>query len=241
MSETITDYLGIFDGSAAAVIGCGGKTSFIRLAANKFRDKKVLISPTTKMLPMKDEGIILCETLRQCMEHRPKAGIRCMGLLDENGKKLKALPGHILAAKIPEYDITLLEADGSRGLPCKGWLETEPVVPGFCTHTIGIVTLTALGKPATGTFVHRLPEFLSLTGLKEGEVITLEALEAMLCASKGMFKNSVGLRCILVNKVEDDADARAASGFLQNIKRKYPERFAKLIYGSVHFDIWKRV
>jgi len=101
--------------------------------------------------------------------------------------------------------------------------------------------MNALGKAATGDIVHHLPEFLALTGLREGETIAEKALEDMVCKPAGMFKGSVGQRYLLVNQVEDDDTVSAAVSFLNTIKMKYPDRFMRLIYGSVHRDIWYEV
>jgi probable selenium-dependent hydroxylase accessory protein YqeC len=236
---TLIDDLNISEGSIVAVIGCGGKTSLIELIADKFRHKKTLVSTTTKMYPMKMKEIMLCETLEQCGEHEPQTGIQCLGLLNAASGKLESLPESFLAELMPRYDVVLLEADGSRGLPCKGWLSNEPAIPAYCTHTVGIVTMNPLGKAADEASVHRLREFLTLTGLKEGEPITPYTLEAMVCAPDGMFKNSAGRRYLLVNQVEDHAASRAALSFLGGIKRKYPNRFEKLLYGSVHLNSWQ--
>jgi len=238
---SIIDYLHISNGSVAAVVGCGGKTSLIGLLADRLCDKKVLISTTTKIFPPKMKGVMLCETLLQCEEHEQRTGIQCMGLLNSASGKLEALPEVFLAELLPRYDIVLLEADGSRGLPCKGWPANEPVVPDYCTHTAGVITMNALGKPAGESTVHRLPEFTALTGVGEGQTITAQALEAMVCAPTGMFKNSAGKRYVIVNQAEDDAAACAAMSFLQSIKEKYPARFEKLLFGSVHKDEWQEV
>jgi len=173
-----------------AVIGCGGKTSFVESQAAKLRKYKVLVSPTTKILPMKTNGVLLRDTLRQCVEHQPQTGVQCLGVLNAESGKLEALPEAVLADMATRYDIALLEADGSRGLPCKGWKDDEPVIPRYCTHTVGFVTMKPLGKPATQSIVHNLPEFLSLTGLREGDPITQDALVAMVCAPGGMFKTA---------------------------------------------------
>jgi probable selenium-dependent hydroxylase accessory protein YqeC len=224
---TVVDYLDIATGSVVAVVGCGGKTSLVELMADKLRNRKVLVSTTTKILPQEMKGLLLCETLKEGEEHEPRTGIQCMGILNRASGKLEALPETFLADLIPRYDVALLEADGSRGLPCKGWLANEPVVPNYCTHTVGVITMGALGKTVTETTVHRLPEFLALTGVGEGQTITAQALEAMVCAPTGMFKNSAGQRYIIVNQVEDDTTAAAAMSFLQTIKEKYPARFEK--------------
>jgi probable selenium-dependent hydroxylase accessory protein YqeC len=219
----ILDYLNISAGSVVAVVGCGGKTSLIELMANRLKSAKVLISPTTKMFPVKVEGA------------------DCLGVFNGESGKLEAFPEPVLEGLIPRYDVTLLEADGSKGLPAKGWLDREPVVPPYCTHTVGVVTLRALGNAATSRRVHRLPEFLALTGLREGAPITQKALAAMICAPEGMFKNSAGRRYLVVNQVEGEAAAQAALFFLLMIKEQYPDRFERCVYGSAHQDAWKGV
>jgi len=239
--QSLVPMLNITNRSVVAVVGCGGKTSLIELMAERLRDKKVLISTTTKIFPPKMKDIVLCETLQQCWEHEARTGVQCMGLLNSASGKLEALPDVFLAAIKTRYDIVLLEADGSRGLPCKGWLANEPVVPDYCTHTLGLITMAALGKKAGEDTVHRLPEFFALTGVGEGRTITGAALEAMVCAPAGMFKNSAGQRYVIVNQAEDSAAAAVAMSFLRAIKEKYPGHFEKLLFGSVRHDAWREV
>ena len=217
----IEKLLDISDGDIAAVVGCGGKTSLIRLIATSLKAKQVLVSTTTKMFPIEISGV------------------DCVGALNETSGKLQALPEKALEYLIPRYDITLLEADGSKGFFAKGWLDGEPVVPDYCTHTIGVVTLKTLGKPALPDTVHRLPEFLSLTGLREGDLITEDALTVMVCAPLGMFKNSCGYRYLVVNRVEDTNAARSAQSFLSRVKKQYPSLFERHIYGSVFQNTWQ--
>lgn len=215
--------LGLSFPSVVAVVGCGGKTSLIKRLASGYPGKRVLISPTTKMFPV-------------CVE-----GADCRGNLSPETGKLEALPPEELAVLIPRYDIALLEADGSNSLPCKGWRENEPVVPHYSTHTVGVLTMSALGKAATASCVHNLPLFLALTGLIEGQPITISALREMVCAPGGMFKNSVGSRVLLVNQVEDREGAAVAREFLLAVRESYPGYFAKLVLGSVHHDSWREV
>lgn len=236
--------LGISDGNAgapvvAAVVGCGGKTTFISALAREYRQKKVLITPTTKILPMRDQDVVVRTTLADCEKHSPVTGIQCLGIQNSVTGKLEALPSELLARIAPQYDLILLEADGSRGLPCKGWRDDEPVVPGFCTHTVGIVTMDAIGKPADDRSVLRLPEFLALTGLHEGEPITPKTLSAMVCAPGGMFKNSAGMAYLFVNRVEDEKTATLAGEWLRNIQTRHPGRFRGLAYGSAQSNQWQ--
>lgn len=225
----------------AAVIGCCGKTTFIESLAREYPYKKVLISPTTKIRAMYSSDVALCTTLSACMSHIPKPGIQCLGIQAPGTHRLTALPPEILADLVKEYDLVLLEADGSRGLPCKGWISTEPEIPCYCTHTIGIVTFLGLGKPANESFVLRLPEFLSLTGLQEEEIIDKHALVDMVTKENGMFKNAAGEHILLVNQVEDETSATMADAWLKIIKQAFPHRFTHLAYGSAKSNAWKEI
>ena len=225
--------------SVIAVIGCGGKSTFIETLAHECSGKKVLITPTTKMWPIRREGVLLRSTPQECFSHKALKGIQCLGMLNETSGKLEALPSEQLENMVSQYDIVLLEADGSRGLPCKSWLPGEPVIPHYSTHTVGIVTMDALGKPSGSDTVLRLPEFPALTGLQEGDTITAAALTSMVCAQNGMFRNGRGRQSIFVNKVE--SDTAIAKEYLLNIRQTFPGRFACLAYGSALTNKWQEL
>jgi probable selenium-dependent hydroxylase accessory protein YqeC len=224
-----------------AVAGCGGKTTFIESLAQEYRRRKVLITPTTKIFPMHGSSAVLVVTREDCLSHTPVNGIQCLGVLHEKTGKLEALALKELEEIVPRYDIVLLEADGSCGLPCKGWLPGEPVIPPYSTHTVGIVTLNALGKPADSDSVLRLPEFLQLTGLRRGETITMQAMTTMVCGSSGMFRSGIGSQFIFVNQVEETATTALAGEWLRDIQRAYPGRFAGLAWGSARDNQWETV
>ena len=193
----LSTLLNITNGSVVSVVGCGGKTSLINQLARCNADKKVLISPTTKIFPMTLPDVTQCYTVEESIKHKSHQGVQCLGQMNGKGK-LEALPEQVLADLIPQYDIVLLEADGSRSLPFKGWTDNEPVVPMYSTHTIGVVSLDSLGCRATEDNVHNLREFLLLTGLKEGNIITQDAVDAMIYSPNGMFKNAVGAKYVVV-------------------------------------------
>ena len=226
--------------AAVAVVGCGGKTTLIEALADEFRDRKVLISPTTKILPPHG-NIVNRVTLEESSSHIPAAGIQCLGALNEATGKLEALPPPVLEGMIRQYDLALLEADGSNGLPCKGWREDEPAVPEYCDFTLGVVTPSAVGKPAGAETTLRLKEFTAITGLEAGRPITVQALARMVCAKDGMFRRNAGKLCVFVNGAEDAETAARAEELLRYIRRESPGRFSLLAYGSALRNEWVSV
>ena len=222
-----------------AVIGCGGKTTLISSLANELRYKKVLVTTTTKIYPVAGKDIIVCTTEQDCLKHKPVNGIQCLGVLNGLGGKLEALRADLLEEIIQHYDLVLIEADGSKTLPCKGWRPDEPVIPQYCTHIIGVASMAALGKPADENTVHRLPEFLKLTGLRRGEIISIKALTDMITADNGMFRNALdttGKKSIFVNNADDEANAAIAKKMLTGIEEAQPGVYACLAYGSVQLN-----
>ena len=237
----ISKLLEIKDGSRVAVAGCGGKTSLINLLASENSDRKVLISPTTKILPLTDENVALRTTRHDCLSHAPLKGVQCLGVLDAKSRKLCALPEDDLAAIEGGYELVLMEADGSRGLPCKGWTQRDPVIPKFTTHSVGVASIKAVGLPADEGNVFRLGVFLAMTGLKHGDTITPQPLAAMIASPHGMMRRSRGIRIAIINQAETPDELRDAEMLASLIREEAVAKFDKIIAGSVGQNAWREV
>jgi molybdenum cofactor cytidylyltransferase len=98
----------------------------------------------------------------------------------------------------------LIEADGSRQRPLKAPADHEPALPEFIETVVVVASLTGLGKPLTGEFVHRPDFFAHLSGVKMGETITLEALSRLLVHPAGGVKNIPlqARRIVLLNQAD---------------------------------------
>ena len=175
-----TDLLGLGPGDVAAIIGSGGKTSLLSRLAEENRDRRVLVSTTTMMMRPEPGQV---------------AGVRLLhgGVVDG---KITAPPMDELARASMKAELTLLECDGSKGRPFKGWAAHEPVVPDFATVTIGVLPLWALGLPVREAHVHRVEEFCRLTGARLGKPVTRRHLEAVARHPEGLFQKAVGRRVL---------------------------------------------
>ena len=69
--------------------------------------------------------------------------------------KIGPLPEDFYETAVKEADITLIEADGSRGMPAKIPADYEPVIPENIDEIHIVIGMSALGKPASKV-VHRL-------------------------------------------------------------------------------------
>ncbi|MDR2246431.1 MAG: putative selenium-dependent hydroxylase accessory protein YqeC [Treponema sp.] len=218
----------LFGGGAGAavvtVIGSGGKTSLIWLLARYFArtPRDVLVTTTTKMFPPAEAALL--------------PGISVAGRLNRATGKLEAPPVGELAERIAAYDLTLIEGDGSRGLPLKGWAEHEPAVPPFTTMTVGILPLWPLGKPASAELIHRLPLFRALTGAGAGEALKTGHLVKVIAGEKkNLFTAACGRKVLFLNQIEDEGAASQAQTLAALLPGDFPARRG-IIAGSVRQD-----
>jgi probable selenium-dependent hydroxylase accessory protein YqeC len=212
---------------AAVVIGSGGKTSLIWHLARYFapKSRSVLVATTTKMFPPKKTELL--------------PGIDMAGRFNQKTGKLEALPLEELAERIPAYDLVLIEGDGSRGLPLKGWAEYEPVIPSFATVTIGVLPLWPLGKPISAEFIHRLPLFCALTGADIGSMLEIEHLVKVIAGGKmekSLFSAAVGRKILFFNQIEHEAAVLQAAKLAALLPMDFKSRLQGIIAGSVEQD-----
>lgn len=99
----------------------------------------------------------------------------------------------------------IFEADGSRSIPLKAPGDHEPPIPAWARQVIVVVGASALGRPLNEGTVFRAGRYAELTGLQEGETITIESVRDMLLHPLGGLKNipPTALKAVLFNQAED--------------------------------------
>lgn len=144
-----------------AFVGSGGKTTAIfRFAQTCLaQNKTVLITTTTHLYhpasPLAPDytgyspdyaalnGSL--EEIRRILSERKL----CLAGLPSSSQadKITALPPALYEAACRLADVVLVEADGSRGLPCKFPSSGEPAVPANTDQIVVVTSLTALSRP----------------------------------------------------------------------------------------------
>ncbi len=211
-------YLNIGEGSVISVVGAGGKTTLIRsLAEELSKNYKVGALTTTKIMKPDNRdytGLFIGHvTLEDMIDLENGVYYFAREALD-NGKLWDVDESSF--ERIREaMDVLLIEADGSKCKPLKGWADFEPVVPKETTMTIGVLTVKELGRVISEDNVHRLPLFERLTGAKAGQKLEKRHLIDMITHPDGLFKNSVGERALFFNQVEDEEAKRLANEVIE--------------------------
>ena len=211
-----------------SVVGGGGKTTSIKKLAKELSGigKKVLITTSTGIsIPNKDDYVhLFIKTIP--LDYKPSSGtIDYYGELIDNIKlKTKdiSIVDEIINRNI--YDIVLIEADGSKGMPIKAPAAHEPVISELTTMTIGVIGLESLGMKVTEENVHRPEIFIKLT---DSQIVDIEAVINLVQSKNGTFKNSLGKKILLLNKADDDKRIKLAIEIRETLKGKLSFRLER--------------
>jgi len=240
--------LGLGPKEVVTLVGGGGKTTLMfRLAAELVAaGRNVVTTMTTRIfvgqmglapasLVLEGEEALFAQlppALRE-FRHVLVAG----DILLEQDKVQGLAPDLVDRIRgLPEVDMVIVEADGSRRRPLKAPAPHEPVVPASTTIAVPLVGLDVLGQPLTAEYVHRPQLVAELTGAAIGDPVTPAMIATVLSHPCGGAKNvPPGARLIpFLNKVEDEAQ-RAAARETARLLLQFP-RVDRVVLGATQAD-----
>jgi len=172
-----------------SITGAGGKSSLMYVLGMEFENS--LLTTSTKILKPTTDNVLINEIPQTI-------GTFVLGKRIENGKII-GYEEEELSKFIPQFDLTFIEADGSKEMNLKGWKESEPVVYAYSNKTIGVLDISVLDKRTEKT-VFRLKEYEKIT--RAGTYINLQNLKDVVLYENGLFKDSK-FKILYINKVEN--------------------------------------
>lgn len=212
-----------------SLIGSGGKTSLMWYLANYYHDQRVLVSTTTKIGYPTERNYDFFYSEEFSNLGKDGIGITLAGNVMGNGYKLSSPPVHVFEESLQHFDKVLLEADGSKQHPLKGWETFEPVILPETTTTIGLIPISVLGKTVDQTTVHRLPLFLRATDTVQGVKIKEETLAEIITSPTGLWSKSQGQRILCINQVESSEQLLQAKKIVSLLPNMLLKRLSKVI------------
>lgn len=234
MGDDLRELIKIKREDIISVVGSGGKTTFIYNLAKELEKEKVLISTTTKMLYPKENQIDYFFSSSEGNELNIKKGRTFIA-----GEKLNKnkVSGDISLIKkySSSFDYILLESDGSKRKPLKGWNDTEPVILKETTKTIGIIPLHIIGERITEKNIHRIEIFNNTFKTKIGDEITLDIIVEIIMNPNGLFKDSVGEKILFLNRINDKKSKELVCELLELLSRKNKNSL-KIIGGDLKMN-----
>lgn len=151
-----------------AVVGAGGKTSYIKKCAKEYikQGKNVFVTTSTHMYI--EEDTLLTDEPEQIIQVLEKNHYVMAGIPE--GKKIKALSRETYEKVCAHADVVLIEADGSKHMPLKYPRAGEPVIYPNVEEIVVVCGLHALGKPLSET-CHRLDLVKQCLGEEEDRMV----------------------------------------------------------------------
>ena len=234
MNLSLAQALRVNSAACVAFIGAGGKTTAMFQVArelSKDNGKSPVIVTATSHLGVWQLGVanrhIVADTPGpiENLEHGLSGVTLITGEIDEN--RTKPLNDDLInwLQQFCGYHAIplLIEADGSRGKPLKGWADHEPPIPSFVTQVAHIAGLGGLGKSLTDENVHRPELFSRLSGLRIGEPITTNAFTQVLTHPQSGIKNipAKARKAIVLNQADTHELQSAAQGMAQDLIPAY--------------------
>ena len=234
MNLSLAQAVRVNSATCVAFIGAGGKTTAMfqlaRALSNDNGTSPVIVTATSHLgtwqLGLADRHIV-ADTPHpiEKLEHGLSGVILITGEVDENRTKpinhdlINWLHQFCGYHAIP----LLIEADGSRGKPLKGWADHEPPIPSFVTHVVHVAGLLGLRKPLNDENVHRPILFSKLSGMRVGESITADSLVRVLTHPQSGIKNipANAQKVILLNQADTHELQSAAHGMVHDLIPAY--------------------
>ncbi len=242
--------LGLTNKGVISLVGAGGKTSLMFGIARELSSSglSVLTTTTTKIFtPATDQSTHLIVShlpdeilsrARDMLKHTPHitAVSHCM----KRTGKLKGFSPETIALfqKSNLFRWIIVEADGAAGLPLKAPASHEPVIPDCTDWVIGIIGLSALGRPLDKHTVFR-PELVSkITGLSEGSKILGKTICDILGHRQGIFQGSPmgAQKIVFLNQADNPQKAQAGQSIIRNLSRIKDRGISRVVLGCTSVE-----
>ncbi len=205
-----------------SIVGAGGKTTLMYELAEKCSrgGLHVLVSTTTHIAEP-DTNLAMEE--KDVLELWQNGSYAVVGRKAAD-HKLSMLPVGRLRALMKKADLTLLEADGSRRLPCKVPGEHEPVILPESSLVIGVMGMSCIGKKMKEC-CFRFESAGKI--LKTGpDAIISEELAVSILTSDAGTKKGVGERefVVVLNQCDTEEIRRKAERIAGGLREKGTEK-----------------
>ena len=211
------------------VIGAGGKSTACLRTAQALSDRSVLLMTTTHIYPVEPPDcreLLIDPEQKALLQALEQPGIVCAGTASREGK-LASLSTEMLNAALARADVTVYEADGSKGRPLKLHRPFEPVLLPGTDVCLVLAGLSALGRPV-GDVVHcydRVPEWKEHPERPVSAEDFLFCVRETICTALGCAERIL----VLLNQADVLGDSKAGQKLCRELEREgYPCRVVSL-------------
>lgn len=221
--KNLSSVFNIKKGDIVSIVGSGGKTTLMFKLAHELKDKyRVLVTTSTKIY-MPSEEYDIYTNIESFINNKGKNDITIIAKdINRDNNKLIGINNDDLDILKAYFDIILIEADGSKGLPLKGWKEHEPVILNNSNKTIGILPADLVNKKIIPNLVYNLDEFNKLT--ENSNLFDFDAIKKICTNKNGLFKDSKGTSYLFLNRADADENIKTTmelAAYLQEYEHNF--------------------
>lgn len=221
LSETLCNIIG--PSGFVSITGSGGKTTLMCLLQKRFLEdgRTVLLTTTTKVQREHEWNVsAVCQRADEISQ-----GAQSVLLASPYGEGKLCFAGDEELEKASlMFDITLCEADGSRGLPVKIHTDRDPVIHRKSTLTIAVFGCSAIGKRTEGT----------VFGETSFEYVDLAFMQRLFSDPQGIMKGKPSV--VVMNQSESLTQTQKS--ILE--KMEYPKGLTVLFASALSDEIYWR-
>lgn len=203
--KTLTELFDINNGDVVSIVGTGGKTSLLFKLGNELRKNcRVLITTSTKIFMPSKEDYDFIFTMEEYMSNKISIRNGATVVIREYSSeenKLIGIGDEDLEKLIDDFDVILIEADGSMRLPLKAWKDNEPPILRKTTKSIGVFPVDMIGEKINRGRVYNYEEFIRFAG--GVSTVDFKTVGKICSDTNGIFKNSRGSLYLYLNKADD--------------------------------------
>ena len=218
-------------------VGAGGKSSLIDAIAkwSSSQGKKVLVTTTTHIFRPSSE--ILAMNEKQLQKIWAAGHWAVIGATEEKDpQKLKMPELDWMRQAMELSDLVLIEADGSKGLPCKVPADHEPVLLPESDIVVAVLGLSTLGR-SLKECCFRLEKAKKLLSADENHLLTEKDMAAIFLSDQGLRKDVGDRRYIaFLNQCDDSIvleSAEQIGEMLINSTRQNSDKIEKIVFAKL--------
>lgn len=238
----LDDEMRRFAQGIVCLVGGGGKTTLLHALGKALaaEGQRVLCTTTTKMAEPGPEVGMPVELADDPDSLRlPREGLLLAARPGPGGKVQGYSPEELDRLDERGFaDWILVEADGAARRPLKAPAPYEPVVPSRTRASVAVVGLTALAQPFSPEQAFRFDLVAALTGLKEGDAVTPEAVAILATHPNGLFQYTPAgaARLLLCNQADLPGAAARGVAIAAVLAERHPGALDGIYVGSLQTE-----
>lgn len=226
----LKDLLGLKKRDIVSIVGSGGKTTTMYHLARELINNKVLISTSTKIVVDNQEDFITINNISELTKMEIKPKVYLTGNTISN-KKFTGITNEQLDEIKNKFDYILIEADGSKNLPLKGWRENEPVILNKSNKILGVIPVDIINLELNKIEIFERDLFNDIVG-KEKTIFDIDCIYKILTSDKGIFKGFEGEKFLLLNKCDNKGLLKDYYHIKEELEKRLFNYNIKIIIGS---------